>query len=210
MPNWDDPAHPFWTTYDWDKGEWVPTQGNLSYFNRPIPVKPADNTISKVDWRDAKYSTPVKNQGSCGSCWAFTATVVYESMIAITTGNAPVRLSEQEYTNCVRGGCNGGWYETAWSYSFEKGGQLSYTDLPYVGNTLECKNPEGKRSLPPKTNRYTAPKTATDIKLELAKGPLAVAVSASGGFGSYKSGIFKGPCEMSINHAVVMVGWGFD
>lgn len=99
----------YWKTFSWETYTWENTPGNISFWDRPQPVKPPKPDpkpdpivapVSQVDWRGTQYSTPVKDQGGCGSCWAFTATAVYESMIAITYGTAPERLSEQEYVNC--------------------------------------------------------------------------------------------------------------
>ena len=69
-----------------------------------------------IDWVAAGKVTPVKNQASCGSCWAFSATAAHESAIMIKTGS-PVSLSEQQLVDCSRSygnqGCNGGWMDSA-------------------------------------------------------------------------------------------------
>lgn len=68
----------------------------------------------------------------------------------------------------------------------------------------------GNQSGPSSFERLLPPRTVEEIKRELAKGPLAVALSASGAFGNYESGVFSGPCDTDLNHAVTMVGWGVD
>lgn len=77
--------------------------------------------------------TPVKNQGSCGSCWAFTATSVLEGTIAVASNSAPVRLSEQQLVDCVDGNdCGGGWMSNGWSYVAYNGGSILYPSYPYT------------------------------------------------------------------------------
>ena len=74
------------------------------------------------DWRAGGKVTPVKNQGSCGSCWAFSATEAVESAWAIA-GNELVEMSPQELVDCTLSpvteneGCNGGWYFWAWDWN---------------------------------------------------------------------------------------------
>jgi len=80
------------------------------------------------NWATTGKVGAVKNQGGCGSCWAFNTSTILETMIAIQNNTAPVRLSEQELVDCakkkVRGvvgsyncyGCNGGWMYEAWMY----------------------------------------------------------------------------------------------
>lgn len=81
-------------------------------------------------------------------------------MIAITYGTAPERLSEQEYVNCECGGCDGGWYTTAWEYSQRANGHLVYEDYPYKGEGTgsECNViPAGRRVRPPSNVAFTNP-----------------------------------------------------
>jgi len=79
---------------------------------------------------------PVKNQGSCGSCWAFAATTAQEAVQAIHSGTSPVRLSEQEGVDCCENssGCNGGWMDHYWQFSRDNGSQ-SVDDYPYEAVT---------------------------------------------------------------------------
>jgi C1A family cysteine protease len=172
-----------------------------------------DAATSPINWVNA--STPVKNQGSCGSCWAFTAIGVYETMISIKTKKKAVPLSEQEYTSCVQGGCNGGWMTNAWQYSITKGGAAFASDWKYTSGTTgqggDCNKTLTRRSRKPLNNSWFYPRTVEEIKTYLGtKGPLAVAVSVSGNFGSYKTGIYNGDCQDAINHGVIMTGWGVD
>ena len=72
---------------------------------------------------------PVKNQGECGSCWAFAAGTVQESMQSIKDGKAVTRISEQEGVDCDKEseGCNGGWMNAFWRMSAKIGSQANET-----------------------------------------------------------------------------------
>lgn len=74
-----------------------------------LPTLTKDEGISQVDWTLAGYTTPVKNQGQCGSCWAHSAVEQIESQW-IWEGGAPWELSVQQVTSCTEGtfGCGGG------------------------------------------------------------------------------------------------------
>ena len=101
-----------------------------------------------VNWVERGKVAPVKNQGDdCGSCWAFTATTVQESMQAIKTGNPVVRLSEQEGVDCDKGnasyGCDGGEMYSYWEMSSKIGSQ-AYATYEYEGRDGKCRNQKGK------------------------------------------------------------------
>ena len=79
-----------------------------------------EETATNVDHNLLGHMHPVKDQGSCGSCWAFTSNTALEGTIAAKTGKSPVRISEQHLVDCSgatgNGGCNGGWMSSAWRY----------------------------------------------------------------------------------------------
>ena len=94
---------------------------------------------------------PVKDQGACGSCYAFSGLSALEAGIAIKTGQAPVRLSEQEWVDCSgsggvdifgtnynNGGCMGGLEYFGWEYMRDHGG-LTNADYPYTAMDEACK-----------------------------------------------------------------------
>jgi cathepsin L len=170
---------------------------------------------TSVDWRQKGVVTPVKNQGGCGSCWAFSATETMESAYAIASGKL-LELSPQTYVNCVKnpkkcggtGGCEGATMELAFNMSAQTGIALE-KDLPYRGVDEAC-------------NSYTAAVKNTgyvknpvnDAKaLETAvaqKGPQAITVAA-GPWMSYGGGVFNG-CRSSgsgtdLDHGVQLVGY---
>merc|ERR1711998_676148 len=95
---------------------------------------------SSVDWTTKKAVTPVKNQGQCGSCWAFSTTGSVEGINAITTGKLE-SFSEQELVSCAKSygnqGCNGGLMDDGFKYIIAKGDVLE-TKYPYTGKTGTC------------------------------------------------------------------------
>jgi cathepsin L len=91
-----------------------------------------------VNWVDAGKVGPIKDQGQCGSCWAFSATATVESSIAIDNGTTPGNYSEQQLVSCSSAygnlGCSGGWYFWAWDY-LEVNAQENGADYFYTSGT---------------------------------------------------------------------------
>jgi C1A family cysteine protease len=160
-----------------------------------------------VDWRDKGAVTPVKNQGQCGSCWAFSAVGIVEGW-GFTTGTKGTlnNLAEQQLVDCAGSygnqGCNGGWHDKAVDYLADVGSCLQ-TDYPYTARDGSC-----KKTCKPvvKPNKSVMGKTEAALAAAIQVGPVGVAVDASGGFQSYKTGIFSGPCGTQLNHAILAVG----
>lgn len=113
------------------------------YVPTTLPDPPAS-----IDWRNSIYMTEVKDQGQCGSCWAFASTAMYESVIAIKTQTQAVRLSEQELVDCntQNSGCNGGSTKRAFDYIASKKGLLYYADYPYQGVRGTCQTSSTRRT----------------------------------------------------------------
>ena len=86
-----------------------------------------------VDWRAAGNVAVVKDQGSCGSCYAFSAVAAIEAAVAIKTGLLAT-LSEQELVDCSgsygNAGCGGGWMSPCFAYAKDNGGLSTQTDYP--------------------------------------------------------------------------------
>lgn len=119
------------------------------YHNWMATTVPVSELPKEVDWRthDPKVTTAVKNQGFCGSCWAFASTAVLESNIALQTGKL-FTLSPQELVSCVEdpehcggsGGCDGAIYELAFDYA-KNHGMVTEDDFPYkskTGGSVKC------------------------------------------------------------------------
>jgi len=180
-----------------------------------LPNVAVSSLPDSVDWRIQKIVTPVKDQGGCGSCWAFAAVETIESMLIQATGKTTL-LSSQNMVSCTpnpqhcggTGGCNGATSELGYQYVADKG-IASEKDYPYRGVTGTCDESKPKSAhvhgfvkLP--ENNYTALLTAV-----ATIGPIAVSVDAEPWM-SYSRGVFKG-CgfrRIDINHAVQLVGYG--
>lgn len=173
---------------------------------------------TSIDWRTKGVVTPVKNQGMCGGCWAFSATETLESHIAIETGKL-FTLSQQEILDCTpnpdecggTGGCNGATQELAFAW-VETTGITTDADYPWTGTSTfpNCQtnkiqpvaNITGYVTLP--FNNYTALMNAV-----ATIGPIAISADAEP-WQMYESGVFSSNCGWDIDHAIVLVGYGTD
>jgi len=172
---------------------------------------------SAVDWRNKSIVSPVKNQGGCGSCWAFAGTEAIETAVAQATGKI-LALSPQNVVSCAlnphhcggTGGCNGATADIAFGYVADKG-IASERDYPYQARTGTCNETIAKTAKISGFVKVT-PNSYNDVLTALATaGPLAVNVDASY-WSSYSSGVFTG-CQFNdvdINHVVQAVGYGHD
>ena len=93
----------------------------------------------EFSWNNTDYLSPVKNQGRCGSCWAFASTNALESFMRSKNFNV-TRLSEQELVDCSwqNYGCNGGFMHKAFDFIIENKGLVSDEDYPYKAITKKC------------------------------------------------------------------------
>ncbi|NP_001170085.1 uncharacterized protein LOC113604962 [Zea mays] len=105
----------------------------------PVYVNLSASAPASVDWRASGAVTPVKNQGRCGSCWAFSTVAVVEGIYQIRTGKL-VSLSEQELVDCdtLDDGCDGGISYRALRWIASNGGITTEADYPYTGTTDAC------------------------------------------------------------------------
>jgi len=99
----------------------------------------APGAYATFDWRNQPGVVPaVRDQGACGSCWAFSATGTVEMSVAIDSGNAAGNYSEQQLVSCSsafgNNGCNGGWYYWAWDY-MKAHAQETEANYPYTSGT---------------------------------------------------------------------------
>jgi hypothetical protein len=167
----------------------------------PDPSAPND-----VDWRNNGAVTPVKNQGQCGSCWSFSATGAIEGWAVAVGKKSLTSLSEQMFVDCTRSvgnqGCNGGWPDKTIGWA-AKNGVTTESAYPYTARDGSCK------TFSPlyKFGGVGTGSGETTLAGQLAAQPISVCVDASGGFQSYHSGVFSGPCGTQINHAILAVGY---
>ena len=161
--------------------------------------------------------TPVKNQGSCGSCWAFSVTGNMEGVYKTAHGILP-SLSEQQLVDCDHdcmeykqqkscdSGCNGGLMPNAMAYAIREG-MTSEDQYPYKGKAGTCNYTTGTGKY-----RFTAWASVNGTEENIIAalndiGPLSVGVDANM-WQLYMGGIFNLPCSRSLNHGVLLVGYG--
>jgi len=171
-----------------------------------------------VDWRTKGVVTPVKNQGGCGSCWAFSTTGSVESAWAISTGQL-LSLSEQQLVDCAGAfanhGCRGGLPSQAFEYIRAIGGINRGADYPYTGRDGRCNAQPAKFAAHVTGENNITEGAENDLFDAVTNaGPVAVAFQVVSDFQSYRSGVYdstrckKGP--MDVNHAVLAVGYATD
>lgn len=175
-----------------------------------------DPDAKKFDWRDHGAITEIKHQGSCGSCYMFSAISAYESNNKLVNNEA-VDLSEQHLLDCVREfGCNGHNQLSVWKTMTDK--SVAYEDeYPYKARVNSCrvKNFKGRYKVEKygylKTRKRRTISDVKEIKQALCKyGELSSAVEATRMFTAYSGGVFdEHPSlgKMQVNHAVNIVGW---
>lgn len=166
-----------------------------------------EGSDSLVDWT-GKYTTPVKDQGYCGSCWAFAASEQIESE-AMRELQESFTLSPQQLVECDRTslGCNGGLQERAYKYVKRTGGIETEEAYPYIsgeaGEADSCHSDSSKYVL--SLDGYETLKTEADMTSYVkSTGPVSIAIDAST-WSTYTGGILA-DCGTEINHAVQLVG----
>ncbi len=172
-----------------------------------LPPPALLNTQAVFDWRLINGVTPVKNQGGCGSCWAFAATGAFESSIKIVNG-IEYDLSEQQVLSCnaESSGCGGGWMNSAYNL-FRDFGAVGEICMPYMAlDTIPCTQDRCEIE----SNLLTfvdIPNDVNSIKNALMLGPLSTTFTVYDDFFGYTGGCYEHAGGENINHAVVIVGW---
>jgi C1A family cysteine protease len=184
-----------------------PTKGPYHFENFTSPAP------TSFTWWGKGVTTPIYNQGQCGSCWAFSATEDIESQWAIA-GKGLVSLSMQQIVSCDTTcyGCGGGWPYLAYAYVAEAGGIDTYASYPYTAETGTCSF--NQATIAAKLNPSNSWTYVTQNENEgemvnylVAHGPLSICVDASS-WQFYTSGVLlASDCTTSIDHCVDAVGY---
>jgi len=186
----------------------------------------AHSNQSSVDWNAAGCVTPVKDQGQCGSCWAFSSTGALESSHAIVSDTCnpsdPTTLwsfSEQQLVDCAglrwgNFGCNGGLQQYAFNYYMKGGNNAMFESAyPYTAVDGTCMyNASNTSGVTVTSWSWVTPYVATGIEAAVAVQPLSISIEADKlCFQFYKSGVLNNTnCGTTLDHAVLMVGYGTD
>jgi C1A family cysteine protease len=175
---------------------------------------PLDDT---VDWVAKGAVTAIKNQGHCGSCWAFSTTGAVEGAMQIATGKL-ISLSEEDLVECDHNGdqgCKGGLMDNAFEFIHKNGGIATEEAYPYTsssGQSAQCDTAKEKKAVTV-TSHKDVPKGDEDaLKSAVAKQPVSIAIEADKSvFQLYKSGVFdSASCGKTLDHGVLVVGYGTD
>ena len=183
-----------------------------SKMTRYTPKLTLRDLPSSYDAREHGLVSHVKNQGQCGSCWAFSAIANIEGQQSKKAGKITT-LSEQQLVDCdtVDQGCNGGLMDNAFEFLIKEGGVESDSDYPYTGRHGTCKFSKTKVVAKIKDFKDISQNEDEIAAVLVENGPLSVAVNANT-FQFYTGGILK-PTTKScnpagLNHGVTLVGFG--
>lgn len=202
---------------------YIPVRGNTDISHIDVAEPPTTQTAAAKDWRDAGATTPVKDQGYCGSCWAFSTVEQIESQYFLA-GNKLTEFSTQQVVSCDTedAGCNGGDTITGFDYVKSAGGLATEASYPYTsgkaGRTGSCQsftvaggNVDGYTYATPActTRKCDSQDEDTLIANLGSTAPVSICVDASE-WSAYTGGVFDGKCKSGyydLDHCVQLVGY---
>jgi len=168
-----------------------------------------DTPSNDVDWVAKGAVTPVKNQGQCGSCWAFSTTGALEGLNFISQGMTNLQsFSEQQLVDCSwaygNQGCNGGLMQDAFKYVKANGIALEST-YPYVAKDQTCKSKAGVWAI--KGYKNVPHRSSAALASACNTQPISISIDAEK-IMKYTGGVFNDPlCGEQLDHGVLLVGY---
>jgi len=183
--------------------------------NAPVvhPELQDKKTPAAIDWRQQNAVTPVKDQGQCGSCWAFSSTGSLEGAWAVAKKQL-VSLSEQQLMDCSTAqgnqGCNGGEMDQAFQYVITNKGLTTEANYPYTGADGTCMSPLPTPAVTISSFADVTVNSDSALQTAVALGPVSVAIEADKmSFQFYQSGVYSdADCGDQLDHGVLVVGYG--
>ena len=179
---------------------------------KAVKVLNTTNLADEVNWITKGGVNAVKNQGQCGSCWAFSATAAIEGAHFISTGNL-LSLSEQQFVDCdtTSYGCNGGWQYAAFEYA-EKQAEDFEKDYAYTAMDGTCKDASLTGQVTVQSYQNVQANSVAQLKAAITAGPTSVTIEADTFvFQGYTTGVLNSAaCGTNLDHAVTAVGYGTE
>merc|ERR1712176_1730799 len=161
-----------------------------------------EELAAAIDWRSKGAVTPVKNQGQCGSCWAFSTVGGLEGAWQINTGTL-TSMSEQQFVDCSKAnlGCNGGLMDYGFQYA-EGVAVATESSYPYTARDGSCKSsyttaiPRGGV-----TGYHDVSASTSSLQSALVQQPVSVAIQADQSvFQRYSGGVITSGCGSQLDH----------
>jgi len=222
-------VHTYWLGMnkyaDLSLGEFTKMMNGYNHTARSLRDTPCKSFVADpkaklpdtVDWRTQGYVTPVKDQGQCGSCWAFSTTGSLEGQHFAKTKQL-VSLSEQNLVDCSTAqgnmGCNGGLMDQAFEYIKVNNGIDTEDSYPYEAVDNQCRFKKDAVGATDTGCVDIASKDESSLQTAVANiGPISVAIDAGHtSFQLYKHGVYNEPfCSQTrLDHGVLAVGYGTD
>ncbi|KAL8195289.1 hypothetical protein R6Q57_025692 [Mikania cordata] len=179
----------------------------------PFRYENVTTVPSSIDWRKRGVVTPIKNQGQCGSCWAFSTIAAVEGVTAINNGKL-ISLSEQELIDCDTSdedqGCEGGCMNSGFDFIVKNKGINTEDAYPYKESDSTCNITKTTFVAAKITGHENVPANDESALMKaVAMQPVSVAIDDTDfDFRFYESGVYNGTCGTNLKHAVTVVGYG--
>jgi len=174
----------------------------------------SEESTGSVDWTTKGAVTPVKDQGQCGSCWAFSTTGGLEGAWQISSGQL-TSMSEQQFVDCdtSSAGCNGGNMNSAFAWA-EKQTVATESSYPYTAKDGSCKSsystaiPKGGVTGYKSVGSLFSKATVAKLQSAVDLNPVSIAIEADqSSFQHYTGGVLSQNCGTNLDHGVLVAGY---